>query len=153
MRKFRAPSDLGVSSPPSHPSTTFQPSTSIYICSAACRFSSTSSYVPAVSICKLFSSDMTLSSFSSLSVVSTPSHFRRALTLSILRCHTACVDAFMPALRHVHSWRLPHAVFAWSPAALITSLYRARRSVSPIPTGRNPGLLSSVTRRHAISAQ
>ena len=41
----------------------------------------------------------------------------------------------------------------WSPAALITSLVRSRRSVSPIPVGCTPGLLSSATRRQAISAQ
>ena len=59
----------------------------------------------------------------------------------------------MPASRPTHSWRFPHSVFACYPAALITSLARARRSVSHMPTGRTPGLLSSATRRHSISAQ
>ena len=41
---------------------------------------------------------------------------------------------------------------AWSSAAFIMSLARARRSISPMPMGRTPGRLSSATRRHAISA-
>ena len=59
----------------------------------------------------------------------------------------------MPAPRPAHSCKLAHAVFVWSPSALITSLSRAWRSVSPIPTGRTPGLLFSTARRHAISAR
>ena len=38
-------------------------------------------------------------------------------------------------------------------AGLEASFARDRQSVSPIPTGCTPGLLSSATRRHAISAQ
>ena len=59
----------------------------------------------------------------------------------------------MPALRPAHSFKLPHAVFAWSLAALITSLARSLRSVFLNSTERTPGCLSSATRQHAISAQ
>ena len=64
---------------------------------------------------------------------------------------TACVAPSMPALRPEHSCRFPHTVFARSPAALITSLARAWRSVYPITTGSNPGLLSSSTRQKDVS--
>ena len=75
--------------------------------------------------------------------------YRLSLTLSSHRCPTSCVDPSMPASRPAHSCRLPHAIFSWSPAALITSLARARQSVSPMLMGRTPGRLSSATRRHA----
>ena len=42
---------------------------------------------------------------------------------------------YMPALRPAHSCRFLHAVFAWSPADLMTSLTRALQSVPPMPRG------------------
>ena len=82
----------------------------------------------------------------------------RALAKLVMRAageqaKTAWVSPSMPASRPAHSWRLLHAVFACSPAALMTSLARARQSVSLMPTGRTLGLLSNTTRRQAISAR
>ena len=67
-------------------------------------------------------------------------------------CPTAWDAVYMPALRPARRCKFPHAVFAWSPAALITSLARAQRRVSHIPVSHTPGLLSSTTRLHDISS-
>ena len=57
------------------------------------------------------------------------------------------------ASRPAHSWRFPHAIINWYPAALIRSSARAKQSVFPIPIGRTPGLLFSTTIQKVISAR
>ena len=130
-------------------------SITLFLGLAAARPSATSSSVPAVSIVRLPISAAIppLSSSSITELSASSSSHRLPHALSSHHCPTACVPPYMPASRPAQSWRLPHAFFPWSLAALIISLARALQSVSPLPIGRNPGHLSSATRQHAISAQ
>ena len=121
--------------------------------SADSRISAAASSVPSVSIISpssLASSSPSLSSSSSDFPAS--SLILLYIALPICLYPTAGVSSSMTSPRLAHSCRLSHAVFSWSPASLITSLARARQSVSPIPTGRTPCLLTSTTRRKSISA-
>ena len=136
---------------PSSPSS-LSPFYSTSISNAATSISAASSSVFSDStVSRTASASSSLSSSSPDIITSSLIHL--CLSLSSIHCTTACVAASMPDLRPAHSCIFPHAVFAWYPAALITSYGRDRRSVSPISMGHTPGILSSATRRHAISAQ
>ena len=140
-----APSSRRVPSPFSYPS--LSPST--YIPSTESRTPAASSSVPPVSTTSSFS--LASSSLSSPSSDLPASYFLLLCTaLSIHLCTIECVATSMTASRPAHSCRFPHAVFAWYSSALITILARPRQSVSPIPTGRTPELLSSATRQQDI---
>ena len=143
-----ASSALRVPSPPSSPSPSSY--TSIHISSSSISYAS--SCVPSVYTISL-SSPVASSSSSYSSVLFAYSSLLLCPSLYTILCTTACVAPSVPASRPVHSCRFPHAVFSWSPAALITSLARSWRIVYPIPTGRTPGLLSNATSQHVISVQ
>ena len=147
------PETVPLNSPPSSLSPVS--STSIY--SAVLNLSATSSSVPAVSTLRLFNPSTPHTphppASSSYEPPASSTSCRLTLVISNLICPKSCVSPYMPALRPAHSWRLPHDVFACSPAALVTNLARARRSVSPMPTGHTHRRLSSATSRYAISAR
>ena len=134
---------------PQNPSSSPSPSTSIY--NTFYRLLSASYSVPLVSTMSSPPASPPPYYYSS---PSPDSLYLLLLTaISICLYPTACVALSMPSSRPMHSCKLPHAVFAWSPAALMTSLSRAWRSISTIPTGSTPGRLSSANRQQAISAQ
>ena len=130
--------------------------TSSYTSSSICsddyrcrnRLTATSSYI-------LLTSTVTSSILVSFPPSATPpaSYPPALLVLLFCLCLTVRLSPSMTASSTIHIWRFPYAVFAWSPAAIITSLARAWRIVSLIPTGHIPGLLSSATIRKAIGAQ
>ena len=100
-----------------HPSS-FSSSISIY--NATTRPSAVFSSVPAISILKIFIPTSTVSVTSSSSDYPTYSSLCLTLALSNILWPTACVAPSIPSSRPDHNWRYPHAIFAWSPPALIT---------------------------------
>eukprot|EP00957_Ditylum_brightwellii_P049972 3788149-Ditylum_brightwellii.AAC.1 len=72
-------------------------------------------------------------------------HFSR---LKWTVCTAPSISASVPA----QSCRFEHAALVSSPFALITSLVKSRRTISPTPAGCVPWHLSSATRWHAIRA-
>ena len=142
------PSALRVPSPSSSP----LPYSYTSISSDSSSTSAASS--SALSVSNVSPSSTAASSFSSYSLgILDSSTILICISFSILLCPTACVSPSIPSSRPAHSCRLPHAVFAWYSASLITSLAISRRSVYPITTGSTPGILSSTNRQHAISAR
>ena len=136
--------------PAPNPSTSSYPSTSIP--SATSSISSASSSVPSVSATSPSFLTASPSSFSFMGLL-VSSSLLLCLSLYIRLCPTGCVTPSMPASRLTQSYRFIHAIFAWYPAALITSLARYWRSFYPITMGSAPGLLSRAIRRYAISAR
>ena len=143
-----ATSSLIVPSPPLYPS----PSSLTSISNISSNISAASFYFPFGSTVSCFT-PATSSLSSSFPGILASSSLRLCLALTSLLFPKAWVVPSMPAKKPAHSYSFPHDVLASSPAALITSLKRDRLSVSPIPTGRTPGILSRATRLHTISVK